>query len=155
MLFKFIACLCYQAPVPGQFSSDCTTSSCLVRSQSLLLSSFSSIIGLLWARVTVSGTGICRRRQAGSYVSFNLEFTPPRIVLPPSRRSRSCRSVAEAEAGPHASILHAAAGVAVPTLASDATAAAAAAGDALPPSTLALATRRASLRDARRGACRI
>ena len=39
--------------------------------------------------MTVSGTCICRRRQAGSYVSFNLEFTPPALC---------CRPVAEAEA---------------------------------------------------------
>jgi hypothetical protein len=45
------------------------------------------MIGLL--SVTVSGTGICRRLQAGSYLSFNLEFTPP---------ASCCRPVAEAEA---------------------------------------------------------
>ena len=71
----------------------------------------------------------------------------PRIVLPPSRRSRSCRRVAEAEAGPHASASLAGA---APTPASHAAAAAAAAGGAPPPSTLALATRRASLRNPRR-----
>jgi hypothetical protein len=75
---KIIAYLGDPILVPGLFSSDGTT--CLqhlVRSQSesLLLSSSSSIIGLLL--VTVSGTCICWWLQAGPYLSFNLEFTPP------------------------------------------------------------------------------
>ena len=86
---------------------------------SLLLSSSSSILGLL--SVTASVTGICRRRQAGSYVSFNLEFTPPASCCRPfveadaaagGRHSRAARRVAKAEAGPHASASHAAAAAA-------------------------------------------
>jgi hypothetical protein len=69
-------------------------------------------------------------------LSFNLKFNAPRIVLPPSRRSLSCSSVAEVKAGPHASALHIAV---APTLASHLAAVAAAAGCAQPLSTLALA----------------
>jgi hypothetical protein len=127
-------------PVPGQFWSVCITCSYSVRSKSRLLSTSRSIIGLLL--ITVSGTGICRRRLAGSYLSFNLEFTPP---------ASCCRRIAEAEA-------EAAAASPKPKQARTLRL------RKQPPSvrrpirchsTLASATLQTSLRNARRWACRI
>jgi hypothetical protein len=82
-LFKFLA--------TSDFNFDCTTCSCLVRSMSHLLSSSSSIIGLLL--VTVSGTlGYLLVAASRFPRVIQSQIHAPRVVLPPRRPSQGlCR----------------------------------------------------------------